>query len=327
MRFKPAAVLLCFLGLFPDPVRILGQTAEPLNPHIKRNMLLGGVQTDIDHGANDKAASALEEASILGLTKQQQKRWLPFLADLYIRQGRYDKALPVLHEAVDADFKNWRRHLALGLACYQVDLNDEAISSLKTTVQLNPDAAEALLPLGKLTIKKGFLDEAEKYLQRLIVLEPKSVEGHLGLEEVYEKKGQLPKAIEQLEQAAMEEKDPQIYFRMGLLYAFQGQTENSLNTYRKGQALEPKKNDYDFYAGLTYWLRGDWVKTEKYMTQAIENGRPGALPYFFRSLAYYHQGMPEAARNDAARAHELAQGDFLAQLSEDIIHGTKTTVQ
>jgi tetratricopeptide (TPR) repeat protein len=317
MKSRAAApILACFLS-----ASALAQTIGG-NPHAKRDALLGGITTEINQGTTHKAIDDLEEAEQLGLTRRQKKLWLPVMADLYVRLNRYDKAFPILHAALDADPGNWRRHLALGLACYQVGLTDEAISSLVNTTQLKPDSADALLPLGKLYLKKGLLDHARQCLRKLLLLEPKSLEGWLSLAEVDEKGGQPSKAVEELKNAALLNSDSRIYFKIGLLYAYQKQTDSSLDAYKKGQALEPRNGDYDFYAGLTYWLQEDWAKTEKHMTQAIEKGYTGGLPYFFRSLAYYHQGLLSAAHDDAARAKSMAQGNFLANLSEDIIHGT-----
>lgn len=319
---KRFSLILCLLA-----VPAGAQMMEGTGSHMRRNNLLEEVPGELNQGASDKAIGALEEADAIGLTHKQKRLWLPVLADLYVRENRYDKALPVLHEALENDRKNWQRHLALGLACYDVGLNDEAIVVLEKTIKLKPDTAEALLLLGRLYAKKGFLDEAERRLEEYVALEPNSPEGRLSLAEVFEKGGRFQKAVEQLEHAAAIQADPRIYFKMGLLYAYQSQMQASLDAYRRGQTLEPKNNgDYDFYAGLTYWLKKDWPKTERFMTLAIEKGRPGGLAYFFRSLAYYHQGSMAAAREDAARARALAQGDFLAKLSDEIIHGTRTAV-
>ncbi len=140
------------------------------------------------------------------------------LGEYYMKQGKFDKAIFYLKEAVKRGTVDPDPYFFLGALYDQQGDVDAAITYLKKALNKDPDYDLALNYLGYLYAQLGKnLDEAERLLKRALELKPNEPAYMDSLGWVYVKKGQLDLAEEYIKKATMRE-DPEIYYHMGYVY-------------------------------------------------------------------------------------------------------------
>jgi tetratricopeptide (TPR) repeat protein len=177
---------------------------------------------------------------------QNPKAWIAYedWAFELMRQGRFDEAVPLLRQAIDAD----------------------------------PEFFEAARDLGTVLERNGRLDEALPYLERAVRLDPdpKGSENRLGMALL--RGGRVAQAIPHLERAvstAEEEHNPIFQFELdlGRAYVAAGRLESALKEYR--DARERAGADYPLpaydalMAAVLMKMKRD-TEAEPYLRRAIE---------------------------------------------------------
>jgi tetratricopeptide (TPR) repeat protein len=136
------------------------------------------------------------------------------LGNLYVEQHDYQSAEPVLAHAIEVNKNGWRAHYALGIAQYNLNRRSDAAASLKRTIELNRDSANAYMWLG-------------------IVL-AQTVESRLDAIKAFEKAIQIAKdAI------------PQAYFYLGSLYSKNNQNKEAADALEHFLRLDPQTGNKD----------------------------------------------------------------------------------
>jgi len=122
-------------------------------------------------GQPEAAVAALEAAAQLD---PESRRALWTLAEHYMREEEWVKAMPLLDPLVDKldaseDTEQLCRvHKHLGLCAEQLYQFERALDELQTASQLMPPDRETLTALARLYYKKENYEEAERYLQKVV---------------------------------------------------------------------------------------------------------------------------------------------------------------
>jgi tetratricopeptide (TPR) repeat protein len=90
---------------------------------------------------------------------------LEVLGSQYVKQQKYDRAVPLLMKAVEVNRQSYQSLYPLSVAQYNLKQLPEAVESMKRAIVLNPQSATANLWLGMLLRQSSKLDEAETYLK------------------------------------------------------------------------------------------------------------------------------------------------------------------
>jgi tetratricopeptide (TPR) repeat protein len=104
--------------------------------------------------------------------KSLEKDPYPFLdlADLFLKQGRAEQAVPLLAKAVDISPELANAHQLLGKAYLRMNQLQESARELEKTIELEPDCAPAHYLLGQVYRKAGQADKATKEFDKSAAL-------------------------------------------------------------------------------------------------------------------------------------------------------------
>jgi tetratricopeptide (TPR) repeat protein len=119
-------------------------------------------------------------------------------ADRLGNAGRWDEALRVLRETVQAAPQSFKARLALGRRLAMVGETLEAEAELKAALQLRSDSIDALAELAMLLQKKGAYRDAAGCYEKILKRQPGHALAHFHLANCREQLGDRAGAIESL---------------------------------------------------------------------------------------------------------------------------------
>jgi tetratricopeptide (TPR) repeat protein len=160
------------------------------------------------------SASLLPEAESLmqqAVRLHPDSRQLRYqFAEIYIRLGKYEKAIAKLEEAVrlsvssDAAAERRQRSIIYSniaqMNFYLVRFND-AFAALTTALKLNPDSTSSRLLLGALYLRRNKFEEAAAEYRRVISASPMAADAHDGLAQVNLARGRYSDAVHEADKA------------------------------------------------------------------------------------------------------------------------------
>jgi len=117
----------------------------------------------------------------------------------YIERKRWDKAIAAFRKAIERDPGDPLSHSGLGKALLEAGGHpDEAMAEFERSLALDPDAAEALLGMGRCLQTVGRTSEALKYFEQAVRSHPDSAAAHASLGDAYLALTEVDKARESL---------------------------------------------------------------------------------------------------------------------------------
>jgi Tfp pilus assembly protein PilF len=164
----------------------------------------GGVEAANAGGKDEEAVASLRTAAEILPGHPDVHR---ALANLYVRQNRFDLATKELRALVELFPDSAECHYNLGTHLHKMNRYEDAAASLQKSVELNPNLIEAYVNLGVIYKLNGQVQEAIRSLTRAIEIEPSSVTAHFNLGQVYLQKKALREARKEFEKVI--EIDPQ----------------------------------------------------------------------------------------------------------------------
>ncbi|OLE65543.1 MAG: hypothetical protein AUG03_04235 [Acidobacteria bacterium 13_1_20CM_2_68_14] len=121
-----------------------------------------------------------------------------WLGQVYLREGKYDKATMAFHTAVGLAPKEAQFQINLGGLEAKQGKVDDAIAAFQKALELKPDHPLALFNLGTAYALKGEMDKALEYFHRAERSGPPNHALFNSLAQAYVQKGQLDRAAEYL---------------------------------------------------------------------------------------------------------------------------------
>lgn len=203
-------------------------------------------------------------------------------AGIFIAQEKYDKALESISKSIDLGdgISNiLKAGLWLQKGCLHTLLEeyDEAIHSLETCVECNPEKAEAYLILAQIYAEKGNADKTLSYMESYLELEPGNAE-----------------AEEMIAQNYMANED----------------YENAKKWYKAVQESSGSAQSY-YYYGLCSIQTNDYKNAEVSLTKAIEIDDFIGDAYYYRGICKLTEGEYESALTDLKIAVERTKDENL----------------
>jgi tetratricopeptide (TPR) repeat protein len=157
-----------------------------------------------------------------------------------LKDKKYDEAIPLLRQSVEADPENKIGLVLLGRALAETGKRDEAKTTLLKAIDIYPDSEEIYRALGWMLIKDGAYDEAASLMGRLVSQAPRSAQAHYlyGFSYFYGKK--WSKAIEAFEQSrALNPRFAKTAYLMAICYEEEGRRPDALAALDGYLKLEP----------------------------------------------------------------------------------------
>jgi tetratricopeptide (TPR) repeat protein len=149
---------------------------------------------------NDQRAEALEKIQLAIELFPSYYEALELLGNEYVKDGKYNEAVPVLTKALEVNKRAYHSLYALSVAQYNLKLLPEAVDQMRRAITLNQSSINANLWLGMLLRYSSKLDEAETYLKQADHLaSSKSADAHWQLALLYDKLKRHKEAADHLE--------------------------------------------------------------------------------------------------------------------------------
>src|ERR1017187_2073684 len=157
-------------------------------------------------------------------------------------EGRPDKAVEQLREAIRRDPDQAGAHYDLGVALKNKDEIEAAKAELQRSLELDPSLAEAHYMLGIAHWQTGAFDEAAKEMQAAIALRPDYGQAYFMLGTALKQKGDRDGAETALREAIrLDPDDPGPYNTLGQLLRQKGDVEGSKEAFAKGEQVKQAK--------------------------------------------------------------------------------------
>ena len=212
------------------------------------------------------------------------------------------QALISLRTAVQCNPQSAAAHLAIGAIHAERGNESEALSAFLQVLQIEPKNIAALRAASSLYLKNGLHTQAQPLLETLVQVDPKSAAAHADLAAVYAAGGRREEAEKEFRLAlAVQEGYFPALAGLGNLLARAGDNEGALPLLRKAAQLQPKAYEGHFLLGSALNRMGEFAEAQKELEEASRLGGENE-PQVFYQLARAWGGLGNAAERKAALA-------------------------
>lgn len=191
---------------------------------------------------------------------------------------------------------------------------------LRTTIEENPENADAWATLGDLELEDGNLEAAEAAYRRAVEAQPNHVAALLGLVEILIPRGENETARGFLETAyAGDKNNPAVLFRMAWFSKLDGRNEQAIEYYQRSLAAQPDNAKAWHNLGNIYLSLGQGPRALDAFLRA--STLTGAPPETFVNLGviYAQQGrMAEAIAQWEEAIRRNPQGSDVPRIRQNI---------
>jgi tetratricopeptide (TPR) repeat protein len=148
---------------------------------------------------------------------------------------------------------------------------EHAIECLARVLDQQPDNPRALLLLGDILTRKGFLDDAKEKLQAAVRVTPESLTPRLRLAECLLKRGEVGDAAMHLEVLCQRYPDvPEVWLARARLHEYRAQPEEAKSALRRILAINPNHVEALVAVGRLEFLHGDARDARRALQHAVE---------------------------------------------------------
>lgn len=248
----------------------------------------------------------------------QRAQILANIGRLYLKNGRYEKAVWEYQKALGMDAQLVPAYNGIGIAYTMLGRYSEAIVAQQKALELQPNFAKAYAGLGLAYLMQNKVESALEYYRHAVALEPQFLQAHLKIGIILLNQKRYSEAVEAYQAVlALDLGNAEVYHNLGLCYAHQGQIALALS------ALEKAVDVRRFRAQLASSSREE--QAQRVQHTEVVSGPP------FLSETYYLIGELHAVQGnfDAAESAYLSSGlpkafHALAQVSAKLASRYKT---
>jgi len=219
-------------------------------------------------GRLDRAIRELEEA--VGLN-QNYPEGHNSLGTMYMDQGLIDKAIAEYHEAIKYKPLFPHAYYNLGNACIKKGLLDDSIGYFQKAISMGMYNPQVYNNLGSAYIKKGMLDGAVEYYQKALSVYPDFAEVHSNLGYVYTEKGDLDKAISELKEALrLQPGHANAHNNLGAIYCQKGLFDLAQQEFLAAVSYDPRNASAHKNIGMIYFTKGDKERARSHLGEMLK---------------------------------------------------------
>jgi len=190
---------------------------------------------------------------------------LAYLAASYLRNMVWHDPYSLWKNTVSRSAMKPRPYTYMGLAYAKDGRLEEAAQYFSKATSLGSDTVETSCNKGVLFIKMKQYSRSISEFNNCLKQDPASFAGYLGLADALTESGQIPKAMQGLFAAANHpsfqspDRQSQILFRLGTLYANAGRLDKAESYLTKAIKLDPR-NPYALNALGNVYLINGWLR-------------------------------------------------------------------
>ncbi|HEX5481916.1 MAG TPA: tetratricopeptide repeat protein [Terriglobia bacterium] len=213
----------------------------------------------------------------------------PLMELAHVAQQQHDDrgALGYLAHARVLEPRNASVHFFFGMICVEMDLHQEAYSSLKKAVELDPNNAYYNYALGAVCTQREDATEAVPYFRKYCALRPQDPRGKLAL---------------------------------GAAYYYSHDLDSARAELLKIENVKTTSGGANYYLGRIANDQGNWAEAAQSLEQAIRDDPHYADAYAMLGNVYLNQKRYEKAGNALRRALEIDPENYLANLKLTVLY-------
>jgi len=199
------------------------------------------------------------------------------LADICIKEKKFDSALSHLEKVVAQDFTNPEPRLSMGSILENARKTQEAsYVYVRLLKEVDSKNSKALWRLGRIFKEKNDYSLAEKYLTRLVALEPYNFSAQKFLGETYLNIGKEDLAEKHLKLSFdIKQNDFDVNKKLGELIAKKGRVSEAMKYLKKAADIQPGDYQTNELLGSLYFSQANWDLAEKYLSWAVKLNKDG----------------------------------------------------
>ena len=239
-------------------------------------------------GNLDKARATLERVA------QLQGVSVPLLVELARvanRQQDYQGALGYLAHARDLEPNNASVHFFFGIVAVEMDLAEEAYSSLRKAVSLDPNNPYYNYALGATMMNRGDVRDAYPYFQKYCALRPGDPRGRLALAEAYFYGHDLDLAEKELHSVVdYKETATGAHYFLGRVANQAGRPAEAIAELQKALADNPRYADAYAELGIVHLKAKRYPEAEKCLERALEISPDNYRANLYLMILYQRRG-------------------------------------
>lgn len=239
-----------------------------LNPKDSRG-LLGVVETMASEKQLPQGIKMVEDA----LAKEPGRRDLELaLANLYVRDSRYDAAIERYQDLLKNDPKSGDLLLRLAESQRRKGDVNAAIDTFRRASQVTPTDARPLLQLGLLLDGTGRRDQAKPIYEQILKIQPDHPIALNNLAFIKAEDGQdLDEALTMAQRARQGlPNSPDIMDTLGWIYLKKNLSDDAVRTFKELVTADPNRAAYHYHYGMALLQKGDKLSAKRELETAIK---------------------------------------------------------
>jgi protein O-mannosyl-transferase len=217
------------------------------------------------------------------------------LGNVYLKNGDYEKALPLLTKAMTIK-PDHIAHYNMGMLLDLKGQLNQAIGYYSMSLQIKPQFAKAHSRLGKIAATQNKTAVAIKHYSEALKIEPSSLNDHINLGNILAQNNQIKEAIHHYQQAL--EIDPEYalaYFNLGNAMMVQKNYNKGVHYFKQAVRLVP--GDENMQAALERAIR--YQQTEIIPQEHSRKKKPGRQSDSQEPVRLGHLSMTQKNYSDA----------------------------
>ncbi|MCH7499658.1 MAG: tetratricopeptide repeat protein, partial [Nitrospinae bacterium] len=195
------------------------------------------------YGLNKEMRKSIELLSRAVAMEPENDRLYHALSLAHMSLNEYDDAYRNINQAIDLNSKKDTYYFEQGALLERLGHYDQAIVSMKQTLEINPHHSNAHNFIGYIYATQGVeLDKALGHLEQALTIQPRNGYFLDSLGWIYHKKGEFEQALEHIKKAMVyAQPDPVLYDHLGDVYFSMKNVTEARKAWKSSLALTLKK--------------------------------------------------------------------------------------
>ncbi len=196
----------------------------------------------------------------------------PAMAKFIVNKLEYtEDSFTLLQSMIDEDRENSSLHIQIAQLYYREELDEKALESLKTVIQLNPEDPKIWIQLGETALDGGNFELAESAYARALRLEPDNGESAYELALLIFRRGDNLEAIKELEKALLlMEKPLPALIKLGEIHYLLKEYTTSVQYYSRAKEIDSNDINLIYNLGKAYYRNRQYEKALEVFTTNIK---------------------------------------------------------
>jgi Tfp pilus assembly protein PilF/glycosyltransferase involved in cell wall biosynthesis len=221
-------------------------------------------------------------------------------------RGELQEAATSFRRALAMNPELAEAHHNLGIVLGDLGNREEALTSLERAVALKHDYVDALSSLGLTLTALGRFEEALVSLRRLVALTPDSAEAHANVGLALMHQGKHAEAADSLNRAlALKPDSGEMLCNLGLVLRSQGKSNEAVEVLLRAVELRPDLPEVHHNLGVALCEAGEQTTGEDHLRRALALRPDYTEAHNNLGLALRAQGRPDDAEQSLLRAVAL----------------------